>query len=1029
MASPGYGSPSIKQIIHHGSEGQRSTTSDPESFTRGPGAPNRAFGEVPTANLTEEANRERLGISVEPFLGSASPQIKQKKHIWDMDKVELTDYMERQGCSQETLATITNEDITGRTLQTIMTNDMWDNILSEELKISNRITRFKIKSEMQTTAPTGQTEQEEKQKNIRSANEKMSIPKLEKPQLGHTHITTVQWESYAKAIESWLSVGDGFLSAVAASLFANPEQEIDELMQGKMNDLQTHIDSVWATSLMESTYITVDTCLQRHQYQLNGKSSGLKIISTVGKLVNKKTTNRKLLTMRELLKMPPTRTPDKLFSDLGQLSTLMQGLAQQGDPIQPFMRLTLLQNLVSDLMERPDMMSHLVAPIALCKERYPDDPDRLYQVIMNAAETLCTDGASKSTGRADRFRNSYRKPTEGTFAADKTDPRPCISVREGQKCTSDRCRKQHTGMTGKKCTDSDYTKYGICANYLECKDKHPWDSKFGDKNDALIAYRNLKGLPPPRSRSQPQRPGQIVAASIMIKIDPDQQNALSDLFDISDVSESDPLGINIREQSQMVPYPSGNDHTPSNPHLISRYGDGDVGTPQSPVRSNDIPEGAQARYLDDDVDHAPTVPPANATMQAPPAEHEPRAKRTAAKVPTALDIDRVRALLEDVDLDEWYYAIEDEQFSPVNSEDTDSQDAADTQTNNSFVTEQTDPDPNSESWHPDTGTEADTTTDTLASDWMDTIATLDTSKHTPPGWATPSSYTPPSPTPTPDQQLTEGKDTEAAVNGLSMMQLFKNWESHVMMNMVASNKRPRPIEDAVMNLKRTNEMPTYKQYGAVWNQLTDMGHDEELVRMWAIENDIIAKGQECYDKIAAPVAMQHDDHIVGASQDQSIRILIDGGSFHHNFGTDTVKYRTNIRSITPFPITTAGGITWLDKQCDLNMPGIILTNGYINDHLHITLLSEGILAKEKDWSFKTDVHGKLCTHPQGSFRARSMGHLFYLPNHIIGIPPMVMAGVDELMAAMDEPDADDEMHRVYESEGEEAAAPDHDPAE
>ena len=55
-----------------------------------------------------------------------------------------------------------------------------------------------------------------------------------------------------------------------------------------------------------------------------------------------------------------------------------------------------------------------------------------------------------------------------------------------------------SGMTGKKCTDSDYTKYGICANYLECKDKHPWDSKFGDKNDALIAYRNLKGLPPPR---------------------------------------------------------------------------------------------------------------------------------------------------------------------------------------------------------------------------------------------------------------------------------------------------------------------------------------------------------------------------------------------------------------------------------------------------------------------------------------------------------------------------------------------------
>ena len=104
-------------------------------------------------------------------------------------------------------------------------------------------------------------------------------------------------------IESWLSVGDNFLADVAASLFTDPHQEVDELMKGKLNDLQAHIDMVWATSLIESTYITVDTCLQRHQYQLNGRSSGLKIISTVEKLVNKKTTNMKLLSMRQLLEL------------------------------------------------------------------------------------------------------------------------------------------------------------------------------------------------------------------------------------------------------------------------------------------------------------------------------------------------------------------------------------------------------------------------------------------------------------------------------------------------------------------------------------------------------------------------------------------------------------------------------------------------------------------------------------------------------------------------------------------------------
>ena len=177
-------------------------------------------------------------------------------------------------------------------------------------------------------------------------------------------------------------------------------------------------------------------------------------------------------------------------------------------------------------------------------------------------------------------------------------------------------------MTGKKCTDSDYIQvWHLLLTTWSARTSTHGTPSSETKEDALIAYRNLKGLPPPRSRSQPQRPGQIVAASIMINIDSDQQNALSDLFDMSDVSESEPLGINIREQSQMVPYPSGNGQTPSNPHLISRYGDGDVGTPQSPVRSNDNSEGAQERYLDDDVDQAPAVPPgkcydASATSRA-----------------------------------------------------------------------------------------------------------------------------------------------------------------------------------------------------------------------------------------------------------------------------------------------------------------------------------------------------------------------------------------------------------------------------
>ena len=40
------------------------------------------------------------------------------------------------------------------------------------------------------------------------------------------------------------------------------------------------------------------------------------------------------------------------------------------------------------------MMGTLAAPIALFKDTYHNDSDKLYQVIVSAAETLCTDGTN-----------------------------------------------------------------------------------------------------------------------------------------------------------------------------------------------------------------------------------------------------------------------------------------------------------------------------------------------------------------------------------------------------------------------------------------------------------------------------------------------------------------------------------------------------------------------------------------------------------------------------------------------------------
>ena len=102
--------------------------------------------------------------------------------------------------------------------------------------------------------------------------------------------------------------------------------------------------------------------------------------------------------------------------------------------------------------------------------------------------------------------------------------------------------------------------------------------------------------------------------------------------------------------------------------------------------------------------------------------------------------------------------------------------------------------------------------------------TFDTSAYTPQLTAPPSPQPTQDITPHPgivyDHQLSESIETEQVGNGLSMVQIFRHWESHVMMNMLAGNKKSRPTEPSEQ-LQRTDEMPTHQQYGAVRKQLTE----------------------------------------------------------------------------------------------------------------------------------------------------------------------------------------------------------------
>ena len=83
-----------------------------------------------------------------------------------------------------------------------------------------------------------------------------------------------------------------------------------------------------------------------------------------------------------------------------------------------------------------------------------------------------------------------------------------------------------------------------------------------------------------------------------------------------------------------------------------------------------------------------------------------------------------------------------------------------------------------------------------------------------------------------------------------------------------------------------------------------------------------------------------------------VKVLIDGGTFNHMFGTGVSHLLINRRVVPAIPISTAGGMAWVNEKADLQIGEYLLHDGYVNPNMTTTLLSEGKQI-EADWTFYT----------------------------------------------------------------------------
>ena len=168
--------------------------------------------------------------------------------------------------------------------------------------------------------------------------------------------------------------------------------------------------------------------------------------------MNKKTADRQMEALNEALDSvkEPVKHPAKLHQALCDLNKIFNRMESLGSPADTKLKYTLLTLMISELVKMPDMLTKLTIHYSKVTEENPNDPDKLFAVLMDKAENFA--GSSRPSER-------IRRPK--ITAAGETVTPICPIYREGVKeCKfGASCYRRHEGRSGKVCDSEDFKKY------------------------------------------------------------------------------------------------------------------------------------------------------------------------------------------------------------------------------------------------------------------------------------------------------------------------------------------------------------------------------------------------------------------------------------------------------------------------------------------------------------------------------------------------------------------------------------------
>ena len=453
--------------------------------------------ELESKHGSEDCNRT---VPLETPAASAelSPPTKS---INDMDHYELSAFLETQGFGSEIISLVVHQTLDGATLAMYVAVPQYLEIAQSELQLASILEAVKLKKivhQHSAVKPPAASTTGPDQSQFREDSSRIDmklVPKLPDTS-GRSSFDPTRWRAYGISVVGFVHLSDPELAkyykqAFNGVLARTADGHVDVVLTSSQQRLDVYVAN---SMLHDPPRIIRDLLVSAPKYTLNGVQSGLIITASVTAIVYKHSDAMQDSIYDRCVSTKAVTDPYDLKPALQTLRENFDQLGRQGMPPDDQLQLVLLRRLISELIKLPHLVDVLTIPYNLLKKEHPDDPAELLDFIDSKGDEFKQTMSKSQTASRPAPSDSGGVTTKPSL----TRGGICIPDRERNACP-DRasCKGKHV-HTGILCTNKWMGKVGLCSNWENCHNMHPYDeSKWKiSRWDAVAKYKDAMKADP-----------------------------------------------------------------------------------------------------------------------------------------------------------------------------------------------------------------------------------------------------------------------------------------------------------------------------------------------------------------------------------------------------------------------------------------------------------------------------------------------------------------------------------------------------